>query len=355
MTNRRGFLTGLLASSTTPALSWAAAGNPAFLSSAQLPNGDHVLSGISRSGGVIFDIPLPARGHAGARHPDRAEAVFFARRPGTFAHVINCATGATQRELTTPIGSHFSGHGTFSQDGMLLFTTENDYQAGRGMIGVWDAAGGYARLGAFLSGGIGPHEMLLDHDGQRLIVANGGIETHPDSGRAKLNLPVMRPNLAYLSPTGDLLEVAEPPKHLRRNSIRHIAERTDGTVAIGCQWEGQGHPPVVALHRPGEDLNFEDQLTPLSKAFDGYVGSVAAERSGQRIAASGPRGGRLACYDPQSRQVEVFSSADVCGLAGVKDGFFLSTGTGALLEIQGKSLRPLAQHNRRWDNHLVAI
>jgi hypothetical protein len=31
--------------------------------------------------------------------------------------------------------------------------------------------------------------MTVSDDGRMLIVANGGIETHPDFGRTKLNLP----------------------------------------------------------------------------------------------------------------------------------------------------------------------
>lgn len=356
MGTRRGFLAGVLAAGSLPRFGWAAAGNPAFLSAAQLPNGDHVLSGLNRAGDILFDIPLPARGHAGTRHPERAEAVFFARRPGTFARVIDCVSGGLVKDLTSPIGSHFSGHGAFSADGETLFTTENDYEAARGMIGVWDARRDYRRVGAFASGGVGPHEMLLAADGGTLVVANGGIETHPDSGRAKLNIPFMRPNLSYLTQTGEILNQVEPVRKLHRNSIRHIAALPDGTIAIGCQWEGtSGAPPVVALHQQGAPLQFVESVAPLSAEFEGYVGSVAASTRGRRVAASSPRGGLLVCFDAETGAQAVLRSADVCGLAGVDDGFVVSSGTGAVLEVTGDALRPLAHHRRRWDNHLVPV
>ena len=41
---------------------------------------------------------------------------------------------------------HFFGHGVFSADGKLLYTTENDYQNARGMIGVRDATDGYKQI-----------------------------------------------------------------------------------------------------------------------------------------------------------------------------------------------------------------
>jgi hypothetical protein len=43
--------------------------------------------------------------------------------------------------------------------------------------------------------------VLLASDRRRLVVANGGILTDPGSGRAKLNIATMRPNLSYLDAT----------------------------------------------------------------------------------------------------------------------------------------------------------
>ena len=61
------------------------------------------------------------------------------------------------------------------------------------------------------NGSFGPHEIRLLPQGDTLVVANGGIETHPDSGRSKLNLPTMRPNLAYITIDGALKDRVAPP------------------------------------------------------------------------------------------------------------------------------------------------
>ena len=183
MVGRRGFLAGLLASGLAPVPTWAEAGSPAFLSAARLPDGQFALCGISDSGQILFQISIPGRGHAATAHPIRAEAVAFARRPGVFAVIIDCVSGAEIARLACPEGRHFYGHGAYSHNGELLFTTENDYEAGEGRIGVWDVMRGYARVGDFASGGIGPHEIKVLPGSDILVVANGGIETHPDSGR----------------------------------------------------------------------------------------------------------------------------------------------------------------------------
>ena len=140
MPDCRAFLDGLLASGAFPTTTWAAAGNPAYLAAAKLPSGDYALHGLNAKGASVFALPMPGRGHAAAAHPERPLAVVFARRPGTFALVIDCATGQTVAHLNTPEGHHFSGHGAFSQDGGWLFTAENDFENARGMIGVWDVA-----------------------------------------------------------------------------------------------------------------------------------------------------------------------------------------------------------------------
>ena len=64
----------------------------------------------------------------------------------------------------------------------------------------------------------------------------GGIQTHPDSGRTKLNLPFMRPNLAYLDVnSGAMLDVVALPGALRMNSLRHVAIDATGRVAVAAQ------------------------------------------------------------------------------------------------------------------------
>lgn len=234
MTTRRAFLAGLTAAGMAPVTGWARAGAPDFLSAARAPDGSYRLFGLDETGNILFDHPLPGRGHAAAAHPSRAEAVAFARRPGTFAHVIDCADGSLKAELISPEGHHFMGHGAFSADGALLFTPENAYETATGVLGVWDARNGYARLGAFPTGGVGPHDVKLMPDGQTLVVANGGIETHPDSGRAKLNIPFMQPSLVYLTQDGTELERVELEHRLHKASIRHLALSPDGWSPSRC-------------------------------------------------------------------------------------------------------------------------
>ena len=69
-------------------------------------------------------------------------------------------------------------HGVFSADGRLLYSTENDYDGARGMIGVRDVTGGYKQIGEFPAHGMEPHDIALLSDDRTIVIANGGIRTH---------------------------------------------------------------------------------------------------------------------------------------------------------------------------------
>lgn len=364
MINRRGLLRGLgLAAALAPIPGWAAAGDPAWLAAAQDGAG-YSLGGIGADGRVRFTLPLPGRGHAAAAHPHRAEAVAFARRPGTWALVLDCSSGRAVASLASPLGRHFYGHGAFSGDGRWLYTTENRYDTGEGRIGIWDAAHGYTRVGDLPSGGIGPHEIRRVPGAETLVVANGGLRTHPDQGRANLNLTTMRPNLSLIDPGAGLVAQVESPPEWRQASIRHIALAPDGTVAAALQWEGEptDSAPLMAIWRPGAAaLEFPEMPTTLCLALKGYAASVAIDGGGAHAAITGPKGGVVVLCDLASaRMTDTWARGDVCGIApALGPGFVVSDGLGGLTRLipgpGGPQAQPLADGGPAWDNHLVAL
>ncbi|MEM6440999.1 MAG: DUF1513 domain-containing protein, partial [Pseudomonadota bacterium] len=322
------------------------------------------LHGLDARGASRFAIPLPARGHAAAAHPLRPEAVAFARRPGRFALIVDCAEGRETVRLTPPPGRVFCGHGAFSADGGRLFTTENAFDDGDGRLGIWDASAGYRRIGEVPTQGIGPHEVVLSPDGGSLVVANGGILTHPDSGRAKLNLATLRPNLVRLAvEDGALLGQVEPAARLRRNSLRHLAIAADGAVLCAAQWEGdlRAAPPLLALWRPGaEALKWRVAPDPWQARLRGYAGSIAVDRSGEAAALTAPRGGLALIFaGPDLSFDRAVLRPDVCGVAAGGDGFVFTDGGGGVLRAWAGSERSIetsaASAGRAWDNHLVSL
>lgn len=345
---RRAFF-ATLAAACAPRLTWAEVGSPAFLAAGKEGEA-FVLHGLSAAGQSLFRVPLPGRGHAAAAHPVRAEAVAFARRPGTFALVIDCGTGTVRHRLTSPEGMQFNGHGAFSADGSVLMTSEVVAEGSEGRIGLWDTAD-YTRLTDWPSHGIGPHEIRLLSDG-RLAVANGGIRTDPVD-RTKLNIPDMRPNLTLLDAGGALLDQVELPE-LRQNSIRHLALSGDA-IAFAMQWEGDPAEavPQLGLWVPGNAPVLCEPPPEEAFAMQGYAGSIAA--TGERILVTSPKGGVAMIFAADGGHVATHRRADLCGAATHAGGFAVTDGLGAVWAVDDAGLVPLSQGKAQWDNHLVAL
>ena len=356
MTTRRGFLASLLAASAVPSLSWADAGSPAFLAAAKLADGTFALHGLTAGGVTVFTIPLPARGHAATAHPIRPEAVAFARRPGIYAIILNCVNGAVMARLTPPDGSQFNGHGSFSQDGGVLYTSEVIGSTSEGRVGLWDATDGYRRIGSWASGGIGPHDLKRLPGSDTLVIANGGIQTDPQD-RTKLNIDTMRPNLAYLDAAGTISERIELAPEYRQNSIRHRAIGADGTVAFALQWEGDpAEPaPLLGLHKHGTAPQLCDVPEAEMFVMQGYAGSIAFDPTGQEVAITSSHGGAVQIYRRDGTFLAGILRADASGIAPTTSGFLLTDGFGTVSSIIGHTLVTMTQGKALWDNHLVAL
>lgn len=352
MATRRGFLAGL-AAVAVPRLSWADAGSPAFLAAARRDEG-YVLCGLDASGGERFRLDLPARGHAAAAHPVRPEAVAFARRPGTYALVIDCARGTVAARLTPPEGRQFNGHGVFSADGAVLYTSEVVAEGSEGRLGLWDTVG-WRRIGEVATGGIGPHD-LKRLAGGGLVVANGGIQTDPGD-RTKLNVETMAPNLAYLSAEGALDEVVALEPDLHQASIRHLALAPDGTVAFAMQWEGDPAEavPLLGLHRRGAAPVLAAEPETAFFRMKGYAGSIALDAAAGRVALTSAPGGVVQLYGLDAAPLAALARADASGVALAEGGFVLTDGNGGISLVAGDGLQPLAKSDLAWDNHLVAV
>lgn len=305
-------------------------------------------------------IELPGRGHDIALRPGGGEWVAFARRPGRFGVAVSLHSEPPIWFATKP-GRHFFGHGTFSSDGRLLYATENDYEHAMGMIGVRDATGGYRQIGEFPAHGMEPHDIALLADGRTMVIANGGIRTHPDHGADELNLASMQPSLVYVDvATGDLLEEHRLAPELHQLSIRHLAVGADDTVVFGCQYRGpEEHAPgLVGFHKRGEAPVIVEAPGAMQKVLHNYIGSVAADRSGVVVAASAPKGGQVTYWDVAARRyLGACDLRDGCGLAPThrSASFLLTSGEGWLVTAGPNAPAARLASRFQWDNHAILV
>ncbi|TPL91145.1 DUF1513 domain-containing protein [Mesorhizobium sp. B2-3-12] len=358
--DRRDFLRAAgigFAAAVTPS-AWAntLAADAVFATAFVKRDGSFGAAVLSEAGKLLHAIDLPDRGHDVTFDPISKRSVVFARQPGTFAVVFDHTGRDAPLTIASIAGRHFFGHGVFSPDGALLYATENDFDNAAGVVGVYDTRAKFKRIGEFPTYGMGPHELLLLGDGRTIAVANGGIETHPDYGRAELNIATMKPSYALVDRiTGDLIEKHELPAALHQLSIRHMDTDRSGTVWFGCQYRGPGtdRPPLVGRAARGKDLALLDMPRDVLSGFRNYIGSVAANPVAGTVAVSSPEGNSLVVIDAGSgRVVSSNTLVDVCGVAPDRAGFMATTGSGEIIEGGGATR---SEPDYVWDNHMLRI
>ncbi|AZO09913.1 DUF1513 domain-containing protein [Mesorhizobium sp. M3A.F.Ca.ET.080.04.2.1] len=311
---------------------------------------------LSEAGKVLHTVDLPDRGHDVTFDPVSKRSVVFARQPGTFAVVFDHAGREPPLTIASIAGRHFFGHGVFSPDGALLYATENDFDNAAGVVGIYDARVKFSRIGEFPTYGMGPHELLLLGDGRTLAIANGGIETHPDFGRAELNIATMKPSYTLVDRiSGDLIEKHELPAALHQLSIRHMDCDQAGTVWFGCQYRGPAsdRPALVGRASRGKGLELLEMPQDVLSGLRNYIGSVAANPCAGTVALTSPEGNSLAVIDAASGRILATKSlVEVCGLAPDGAGFIASTGAGDIVEGNGETR---SEPDYVWDNHMLRI
>ncbi len=373
-TQRRAFLKGL----ATLGLSACAPGllahslNPhprMFASACTNSKGQHLMvlarQGLPNTVDQIKRVALPARAHEVVLHPTKPLACAVARRPGFFLVIVDTVSGSKLAHIEPQPGFHFYGHGVFSADDRFFLSSENHIESGQGYIFVRDCERQFSVVKHFPSYGIGPHQLKWLPDQQTLVVANGGIRTHPERAREKLNLDTMKASLAYIdAKSGALLELACLPKEQHQLSIRHIDVNESGTVFAGMQFQGEAWQamPLVASHRRGGRIDTHWAPEPVNQAMKQYCGSVCFSRSGRFAAASAPRGNLVTFWDLENKSfIAGVRGRDACGLAKLEeDDFLVSSGNGALYRYQSTSKQLLPINSSKteglvWDNHLFTL
>jgi hypothetical protein len=304
---------------------------------------------------------MPGRAHGVHWRPDHPQAVVVARRPGFWMEVLDGHDGSVLATMEPPAGRHFQGHADFLADGRLV-TTENAYDEKRAVLGLWEITpeGQPIRVAEWDAGGVGAHDVLVNTDGSVLWVAIGGILTHPDMGRTKLNLPTMNPALVELdATTGDVRRITRLDPSLHQLGIRHLAEAPDGSLCAALQYEGpaEDYPSLAMVVRPDGTPMLLDMPQDMTVRCRNYTGDVAVNAEGSVMALSCPRGNAVLLWDPRDgRYLGHRETPDLCALGTLPDGRVVGAGgDGAVRFLETaeilKSYDPLVS---RWDNHLAA-
>ncbi|WP_440056702.1 DUF1513 domain-containing protein (plasmid) [Pseudoalteromonas sp. T1lg65] len=351
---------GTLMLSTLSACS-VGSGKQRYASAYTSNSGKHHVSWFDIEGHVQGDIQIPQRAHDLAFAADDGLLIAFARRPGDELYLINVDEGLLQKVVKARPKHHFYGHGVVDKSRKLLFTSENYFddslKAHHGKVVVRKLSD-MSIINEFNSGGIGPHQIALLSDGETLVVANGGIHTHPSMDRRKLNVDSMQPNLTYLDTrSGAVKRVVTPPHH--QLSTRHLCVSADDTVYVGCQFQGPEalqFPLIYKDHISQNNGLMALQATETQwRAFSQYTASLSFNERLQKLAVTSPRGGIVSIWDGINNSLQsLYSLDDTAGLAVTNDGFIATDGQGGIT-IAEQKLSNIVRVPCHWDNHLLNL
>ena len=302
------------------------------------------------------------RGHQALASPDGRFLVSVARRPDTQLLIEDLHSGQNLF-IDADEGRHYYGHGLFTPDGRWFYTPENDYENVRGVIGKYDVAAGFIKVAEWDSHGVGPHQIAFlpqqNDEHPVMVVANGGIETHPDYPRIKLNIETMRPNLSYLDAKGKLLDQVEPP-HFQL-SLRHLDVAPDGQVWVGAQYQGEifESPNLIFSHRMGEALQTVQAPTELWSQLNGYIASLSCHKIQDTVCITAPRANTVTFWQRSTgKLIRTQTLSDCSGACSHPQLplYYISSGAGDLAAFNAENGNKIWQQRFEgihWDNHLT--
>jgi hypothetical protein len=227
--------------------------------------------------------------------------------------------GTLRQEAWAEPGRNFNGHVLPSRDGRVLYSTEQLHEDGAGVIALRDP-GTLALRDEWPTGGTDPHQMLLV--GDTLYVANGGVPTRPETGRAKQALPTMDSSLVAFD-----LRSGKRTGPWRvddsRLSLRHLAWHAgSATLGIALQAEHddaaqRARAPLLALF-DGRALRTIGPPVERPDAGAGYAGDIAATAEGFVLSAS--RAGALLGWSARAGWMAPVLLAEACALSAPTSG-----------------------------------
>ncbi len=225
---------------------------------------------------VVASVELPTRAHGLALTP-AGGLVVVARRPGDWL-MHWPGPGHAPRWHWADALRTFNGHLVLDPAGRRIYTTETDVESGESCVGVRELRS-LDVLDVWSTHGIDAHELAWDGSTPgRLLVANGGIPTRPETGRAKLELERMDPSLAALDAQDGRL-AGQWRLDDKRLSLRHITwhagSRTTG-LALQAEHDDpaeRANAPMLALF-DGRALRVADAEP--DRPLAGYGGDIAA-------------------------------------------------------------------------------
>ncbi len=228
--------------------------------------------------------------HGIHRNPTETNRLAIFEKKGPGACEYDLITRKIVRYIPVAKGRYFYGHGAYSIDGSLIYSTETILKTGDGVIAVRNART-LEILGEFPTYGKEPHECKLIDGGRTMVVTNGGG-----------NLLGEPPSVTYIDVTSKKMLEKVELTNVRLNT-GHVSVSSSGSlVVLSAPRAGLGkqHLGGVSIRLRGGDM--ESIVSPLvvTQRMQGEALSVAMH----------PKAGLAAVTHPDANMVTIWSLHD---------------------------------------------
>lgn len=274
--------------------------------------------------------------HGVAVDPLDASRVMAFEKIGPGCAEIDLASGRVTRGVRPAEGRWFYGHGAFSPDGKLLYSTETVNARESGVIGVRDART-LAYLGEFPTFGENPHDCHLIENGKVLVVTNGGGALGTD----------MRPCVTYVEVDSRRLLEKLDLQSERFNTGHLTLGGEDALVVVSAPRKGLTEQDLgaVSLRRGKERLRTMTEPAHIAARMHGEALSVEIHEPSGIAAVTHPNGGMVTFWSiAELKLLKVLDLPRPRGLALTRDGryFILSYAESAeLVLVDPGTLEPV--------------
>jgi len=229
---------------------------------------------------LITDIGFLA--HGVAAHPRLHNRIAVFEKGGPGACEIDLRENAITRRIQPSTNGAFYGHGAYSPDGKLLYSTEYDRDTYAGRMVIRDADD-LKVVGDFPTHGEWPHDCTFIDEGRVVAITNGG--GHIDGGAI--------PNVTYVEvPSGKLIDEVTFNNPLINSG--HLLVSSDGDLAVAHAmregYHGERALGALSLRPSGEQLR--TMVTPaiVTSAMLGETLSIVMHEESGIVAATNPYG-----------------------------------------------------------------
>ncbi|MEO8630550.1 MAG: DUF1513 domain-containing protein [Betaproteobacteria bacterium] len=278
--------------------------------------------------------------HGVAIDPLNRQRIVAFQKIGAGCCELDLSSHRVTRTIEPTHGRWFYGHGAFSADGSLLYSTETINAAQRGVIGVRDGST-LQYLGEFPTFGENPHDCHLIDAGKVLVISNGGgaLDT------------ALKPCVTWVdTQTRTLLDRQELPSE--RFNTGHLGlSETEGLVVVSAPRKGLTERDLGAVSLRRNDSRLEIMAEPdtVTSRMFGEALSVAIHEPSGTAAVTHPGGNMVTFWSTRSATLlKVLDLPFARGVALTQDGenFIVSYGaTADIVQVAPDTLEPVRSSN----------